>query len=59
MKFILAKKLKMSQVFDDKEKVIPVTILEAGPVKITQIKTEDKDGYEAIQVGYGYKKNQI
>jgi len=46
----------MSQVFDDKEKVIPVTILEAGPVKITQIKTEDKDGYEAIQVGYGYKK---
>jgi len=58
MKFILAKKLKMSQVFDSEEKVIPVTILEAGPVKITQIKTEDKDGYEAIQVGYGYKKNQ-
>jgi large subunit ribosomal protein L3 len=58
MKFILAKKLKMSQVFDSEEKVIPVTILEAGPVKITQIKTEDKDGYEAIQIGYGHKKNQ-
>jgi len=58
MKFILAKKLKMSQVFDSEEKIIPVTILEAGPVKITQIKTEDKDGYEAIQIGYGHKKNQ-
>ena len=58
MKFILAKKLKMSQVFDSEEKVIPVTILEAGPVKIIQIKTEDKDGYEAIQIGYGYKRKQ-
>jgi len=58
MKFILAKKLKMTQVFDSEEKVIPVTILEAGPVKIIQIKTENKDGYEAIQIGYGYKKNQ-
>jgi len=58
MKFILAKKLKMTQVFDSEEKVIPVTILEAGPVKIIQIKTEDKDGYEAIQIGYGYKRKQ-
>ena len=58
MKFILAKKLKMTQVFDKEGKVIPVTILEAGPVKITQIKTEDKDGYEAIQIGYGHKKKQ-
>jgi len=58
MKFILAKKLKMSQVFDKEEAVIPVTILEAGPVKIIQIKTGDRDGYEAIQIGYGYKKQQ-
>jgi large subunit ribosomal protein L3 len=58
MKFILAKKLKMSQVFDKDEKVIPVTILEAGPVKIIQIKTDDKDGYGAIQIGYGYKRKQ-
>ena len=58
MKFILAKKLKMSQIFDKEEMVIPVTILEAGPVKIIQIKTEDKDGYEAIQIGYGYKRQQ-
>jgi len=52
MKFILAKKLKMTQIFNEEGKVIPVTILDAGPVKITQIKTENKDGYEAIQVGY-------
>lgn len=58
MKFILAKKLKMTQLFDKEEKVIPVTILDAGPVKITQIKTEDKDGYEAIQIGYGHKNKQ-
>lgn len=55
MKFILAKKLKMSQVFDKESKVIPVTILKAEPVKISQIKTKDKDGYEAIQISLGGK----
>jgi len=57
MKFILAKKLNMSQIFDEKGKVIPVTILEAGPVKIIQIRTKEKDGYAAIQIGFGKKKN--
>lgn len=57
MKFILAQKLNMSQIFEDNGKVIPVTILEAGPVKITQIKTKEADGYDAIQVGFGDKKN--
>ncbi len=57
MKFILAKKLNMSQIFDEKGKVIPVTILEAGPIKIIQIKTKEKDGYAAIQMGFGKKKN--
>ncbi|NMB92220.1 MAG: 50S ribosomal protein L3 [Parcubacteria group bacterium] len=56
MKFILAKKLNMSSVFDEKGKIIPVTILEAGPVKITQIKNKDKDSYEAVQLGFGTKK---
>jgi large subunit ribosomal protein L3 len=56
MKFILAKKLNMSSVFDEKGKIVPVTILEAGPVKITQIKNIDKDGYLAVQVGFGQKK---
>lgn len=55
MKFILAKKLGMSQIFDEQEHMIPVTILEAGPVKIMQIKTKEKDGYEAVQIGW--KKN--
>ncbi|MFA5392347.1 MAG: 50S ribosomal protein L3 [Candidatus Paceibacterota bacterium] len=57
MKFILAKKLNMSQIFNEKGKIIPVTILEAGPVKITQIKTKDKDGYAAVQIGFGKKRN--
>lgn len=50
-KFILGKKIEMSQVFED-EKVIPVTLIQAGPCFITQIKTKDKDGYEAIQVAF-------
>jgi len=56
MKFILAQKVKMSQIFDEKGNVIPVTVAEAGPVKITQIKTKEKDGYEAVQIGFGKKK---
>lgn len=57
MKFILAKKLNMSQIFEEDGKVIPVTVLEAGPAKITQVKTKEKDGYSALQVGFGKKKN--
>lgn len=56
MKFILGTKEKMSQVFDENGNVIPVTIIKAGPVKVTQIKTKEKDGYKAIQVGFGNKK---
>ena len=52
MKFILGKKLEMSQIFDEKGNVIPVTLIEAGPCFVTQIKTKEKDGYEAIQVGF-------
>lgn len=42
----------MSQIFDDKGNVIPVTVLQAGPCKITQVKTQDKEGYTAVQVGF-------
>jgi len=56
MKFILAKKIEMSQVFGDDGKVRPVTWLEAGPVFVTQKKTKEKDGYVAVQVGFGTKK---
>ncbi|HHE76840.1 MAG TPA: 50S ribosomal protein L3 [Candidatus Parcubacteria bacterium] len=52
MKFILGKNLGMSQMFDEKGNVIPVTLIEAGPCYITQIKTEEKDGYKAIQIGF-------
>lgn len=48
----------MTQVFDEKGNVVPVTILEAGPVVITQIKTVATDGYDAVQVGFGTKKEK-
>ncbi len=51
-KAILAKKIGMTQVFTDKGELIPVTVLEAGPCYVTQIKTLETDGYEAIQVGF-------
>lgn len=58
MKFILAKKIEMSQVFGDKGRVQPVTWLEAGPVFVAQKKTKEKDGYTAVQVGFGAKKEK-
>lgn len=52
MKFILGKKIGMTQVFSDDGEVVPVTLVKAGPCKVTQLKTENKDGYEAIQIGF-------
>ena len=52
MKFILGKKLEMSQMFDSEGKVLPVTLILAGPCQVTQIKTKEKDGYQAVQVGF-------
>lgn len=57
-KGIIGKKIGMTQIFDDKGKVIPVTVLEAGPCVITQKKTMENDGYEAVQVGFGDQKPQ-
>ncbi|MDP3731377.1 MAG: 50S ribosomal protein L3 [bacterium] len=56
MKFILGKKMGMSQIFEEDGLVIPVTVISAEPMKVTQLKSEDKDGYAAIQVGSGSKK---
>src|SRR3989344_7744918 len=56
MKFILAEKLNMSQMFTKDGKVVPVTILKAGPVNVVQVKTAAKDKYTAVQVGFGKKK---
>jgi large subunit ribosomal protein L3 len=52
MKFILGLKFGMSQIFDQKGNVIPVTLIEAGPCQVTQTKTEEKDSYQAIQIGF-------
>ncbi|MEK9130011.1 MAG: 50S ribosomal protein L3 [Patescibacteria group bacterium] len=56
MKFILGKKIEMSQVFDEQNNVVPVTILVAGPCGVIQVKTKEKDKYEAIQIGFDKKK---
>jgi len=52
-KGLIGKKLGMTQLFDAKGNVVPVTVIEAGPCVVSQIKTIENDGYEAIQVGYG------
>jgi large subunit ribosomal protein L3 len=57
MKGILGKKLGMTQIFDENGIVIPVTIIEAGPCYVTQKKTVEKDGYNAIQLGFGEVRN--
>lgn len=56
MKGILGKKAGMTQIFDDTGEVTPVTVIEAGPCYVTQIKTKTKDGYEAVQLGFGEAK---
>ncbi len=55
-KAILATKLGMTQVFGENGELIPVTVLEAGPCVVTQVKTVENDGYEAVQVGFGDAK---
>ena len=55
-KAILATKVGMTQIFDENGVLVPVTVLQAGPCVVTQVKTADNDGYSAIQVGFGEKK---
>ena len=57
-KAILGRKLGMTQIFDSTGKAIPVTVVEAGPCTVVQIKTKDCDGYEAIQLGFGEVKEK-
>tara|TARA_Y100001968_G_C19248549_1_gene663185 strand:+ start:242 stop:901 length:660 start_codon:yes stop_codon:yes gene_type:complete len=56
---ILGKKLGMSQFFDDQGRAIPVTLIEAGPCRITQLKTLDTDGYVAVQIGFGMSREKL
>jgi large subunit ribosomal protein L3 len=53
IKGVLGEKLGMTQVFDDSGKIVPVTVLKAGPCVVTRVRTPDTDGYSAIQLGYG------
>ncbi len=57
-KGIIGKKIGMTQIFDENGKVIPVTVVEAGPCVVVQVKTVENDGYAAVQLGYGDKKAQ-
>ena len=57
-KAIIGKKIGMTQIFDESGKVIPVTVVEAGPCVVVQKKTVENDGYAAVQVGYGDVKVQ-
>ena len=50
---ILGRKLGMTQVFDEDDNVVPVTVIQAGPCTISQVKTKETDGYEAVQIGFG------
>jgi len=56
MRGLIGKKIGMTQVFTDGGKAVPVTVVEAGPCVVTQIKTKRSDGYDAIQVGFGERK---
>ncbi len=58
-KGILGKKLGMTQIFTEEGKVVPVTVIEAGPCVIVQKKTVENDGYNAIQVGFGEKRENL
>ncbi|MDD2485177.1 MAG: 50S ribosomal protein L3 [bacterium] len=55
---IIGKKLGMTQIFSSDGRVVPVTVIEAGPCKVVQVKNQDKDGYSAVQLGFGTIKER-
>ncbi len=56
MKGMIGKKVGMTQVFDDRGTVVPVTVIQAGPCYVTQIRNRERDGYVSVQLGYGESK---
>lgn len=58
MKGIIGRKIGMTQVFDDKGNVVPVTVIQAGPCYVTQVRTSEKDGYTGVQLGFSEAKPQ-
>ncbi len=55
---LIGKKIGMTQVFDGENRLVPVTVVEAGPCPVTQVKTVETDGYNAVQIGFGAQKEQ-
>jgi large subunit ribosomal protein L3 len=58
MKGIIGRKLGMTRVFDEDGKVVPVTVIETGPCPVIQVKTKDNNGYSAVQLGFGARKER-
>ena len=58
MRGLIGKKIGMTQVYNDNGGMIPVTVIEAGPCVVTQIKTKDTAGYDAVQIGFSQRKNK-
>jgi large subunit ribosomal protein L3 len=58
MKGLIGKKVGMTQIFDDDGNAVPVTVIQAGPCYVTQVRTEKRDGYAAVQLGFGETKPQ-
>ena len=55
-KGILGRKLGMTQIFDESNRVIPVSVVEAGPCRVVQLRTPERDGYSAVQIAFGETK---
>lgn len=58
MRGLIGKKIGMTQIFSDNGTLVPVTVVEAGPCVVTQVKTKNSDGYDAVQIGYSDLKNK-
>ncbi len=58
MKGLIGKKVGMTSIFDEKGNIVPVTVIEAGPNVVTQVRTQETDGYSAVQLGYGERKEK-
>ena len=56
MKSLIGKKVGMTQIYDEAGKIVPVTVIQAGPCVVVDVKTQDRDGYSAVQLGFGEKK---
>ena len=55
---IIGRKIGMTSIYSAEGKALPCTMIEAGPCVVTQVKTQDRDGYEAVQLGFGSKKEK-